>query len=151
MGAKRYEELEAWQLCRQLADEVAALLTTRKASADFDLFNQLKSASRAPCRNIAEGFGRYYPKEFAPFLRIAKGSLLETGEHLRDARGAGWTTTDREAELIRLRDRAVAATPRNRVGKGTTRGGTFLGSSVPRFRGSVPSSKFLVPEPGTRG
>ena len=112
MGASRYEELEAWQLCRQLADEIAALLATRKPFDDFDLFNQLKSASRASCRNIAEGFGRYYPKEFAPFLRIAKGSLLETGEHLRDARGAGWITIEREAELIRLRDRAVAATVR---------------------------------------
>ena len=112
MGARRYEDLEAWQLCRQLADEVAALLATRQASDDFDLFDQLKSASRSPCRNIAEGFGRYYPKEFAPFLRIAKGSLLETGEHLRDARGARWITAEREGELIRLRDRAIAATVR---------------------------------------
>lgn len=88
MGASRYEELEAWQLCRQLADEIAALLATRKPSDDFDLFNQLKSASRTSCRNVAEGFGRYYPKEFAPF------------------------TIEREAELIRLRDRAVAATVR---------------------------------------
>lgn len=112
MGARRYEDLEAWQLCRQLADEIAVLLETRKASDDFDLFNQLKSASRASCRNIAEGFGRYYPKEFAPFLRIAKGSLLEIGEHLRDATAARWITTEREADLIRLRDRAMAASVR---------------------------------------
>lgn len=109
MGARRYEELEAWQLCRQLADLVAGVLAARKQSDDFDLFNQLRSASRSPCRNIAEGFGRYYPREFAQFLRIAKGSLLELGEHLRDARAAGWITPAREEELVRLRDRAVGA------------------------------------------
>ncbi|MDA1306255.1 MAG: four helix bundle protein [Acidobacteria bacterium] len=112
MGAQRYEELHAWQLSRQLADEVAKVLAMRRAADDFDLFNQLRSASRSSCRNIAEGFGRYYPKEFAQFLRIARGSLLETGEHLRDARAAGWIDSKQEAELVRLRDRAVGATTR---------------------------------------
>lgn len=112
VGARRYEELDAWQLSRQLADEVALILATRKASDDFDLFNQLRSASMSSCRNIAEGFGRFYPKEFAQFLRIARGSLLETGEHLRDARAAGWIDAAREADLVRLRDRAVGATTR---------------------------------------
>jgi len=112
VGARRYEELEAWQLSRQLADEVAKVLAVQRAADDFDLFNQLRSASRSSCRNIAEGFGRYYPKEFARFLRIARGSLLETGEHLRDARAAGWIDAAREAELVLLRDRAVGATTR---------------------------------------
>jgi len=112
VGVRRYEELDAWKLSRQLADEVAQVLKARKPSDDFDLFNQLRSATRSSCRNIAEGFGRFYPKEFAQFLRIARGSLLETGDHLRDARTAGWIDASREAELVRLRDRAVGATTR---------------------------------------
>ena len=42
------------------------------------------STSSAPS-NIAEGFARYTPKEFARFLRIAIGSLGETQNHLRRA------------------------------------------------------------------
>jgi 23S rRNA-intervening sequence protein len=44
----------------------------------------IKSANRSdpPKRNTSEGFGRYHPKEFARFLRIAAGSLQETKNHL---------------------------------------------------------------------
>lgn len=42
-------------------------------------------AGESACANIAEGFCRFYPKEFARFLRIARGSLAETAEHLRSA------------------------------------------------------------------
>jgi four helix bundle protein len=70
----------------------------------------MRSASRSPCRNLAEGFGRYFPKEFAPYVRIARGSLSEMGEHLRDAHGAGWIGAEEFASLMQLRDRALGAT-----------------------------------------
>jgi hypothetical protein len=43
---------------------------------------------RSAPRNIAEGFGRYDPREFARYLRIARASLMETRNHLNDP-GAG--------------------------------------------------------------
>jgi len=33
---------------------------------------------------MAEGFGRYYPAEFARYLRLANGELAETVESLDD-------------------------------------------------------------------
>jgi peroxiredoxin Q/BCP len=109
MGARRYEDLEVWQLSRQFADRVAEVLRRQKASDDFDLYNQMRSASRSPCRNIAEGFGRFFPREFAPFVRIARGSLSEMGEHLRDAAAAGWLADDEFETLMRLRHRCLGA------------------------------------------
>ena len=110
MGARRYEDLEAWQLCREFLTGVAVVLRRRSPSEDYDLHGQLRSASRSACRNLAEGFGRYSPKEFAPFVRIARGSLTEMGEHLRDAQAAGWLIHDEFEVLMALRERCIGAT-----------------------------------------
>jgi len=45
---------------------------------------QIRDAASSAPRNIAEGFGRYKPREFSQYLRIANGSLMETSNHLRD-------------------------------------------------------------------
>jgi four helix bundle protein len=49
------------------------------------------SAGSAP-RNIAEGFGRYLPREFSQYLRVANGSLMETSNHLLDGYDRGYFT-----------------------------------------------------------
>ena len=51
---------------------------------------------RSAPRNIAEGFGRYRHKEFAQFVRIAKGSMAEVLDHFIDAVDNGYLA---EAEL----------------------------------------------------
>ena len=51
-------------------------------------FNGTSSAS-APA-NIAEGFGRFRPGDFARFLEIARASLDETRNHLIDGRDRGY-------------------------------------------------------------
>jgi hypothetical protein len=38
---------------------------------------------------MAEGFSRFYPRDFGRFVRIMKGSLSETIEHLTTARARG--------------------------------------------------------------
>src|SRR6266496_912433 len=52
----------------------------------FKYCNQIRESSRSARKNISEGFGRYYPKEFARFLRNANGSLHETKDHLLEGR-----------------------------------------------------------------
>ena len=44
----------------------------------------------------AEGFSRYFPRDFARFVRIAKGSLSEVIVHIGSARDKGLAT---EAEF----------------------------------------------------
>jgi four helix bundle protein len=81
VGAKRFTELQAWQLARQLKVEVGeAILAKPEAQAD-----QLSDAVRSAPRNLAEGFGRYHHREFAHFTRIARSSLKETQNHILDA------------------------------------------------------------------
>src|SRR3954470_275661 len=47
-------------------------------------------SSSAP-RNIAEGLGRFLPGDFAKFVRTARGSLVETQDHLDAALERGAT------------------------------------------------------------
>jgi len=69
------------------------------------------STRRAP-RHIAEGFGRYLPREFSQYLRIANGSLMETTNHLQDGRDRGYFTDAEIEPLLVLGRRASAAVAR---------------------------------------
>src|SRR5207247_2833561 len=79
-----FRDLVAWQLCHTLKCEVFDFTATGPASRDFRYRDQIRDASASPARNIAEGFNRYRPAEFARFLEYALGSLGETRDALID-------------------------------------------------------------------
>jgi len=73
--ARYFEELETWQLAKDLS-----LLVYRqfKDCRDFRFRDQIQAAAVSIMNNIAEGFERKKgSKEFAQFLFIAKGSAGE--------------------------------------------------------------------------
>jgi four helix bundle protein len=108
-GAKRYEDLVVWQLSVRLRDEIFRLTATGRSARDFRFRDQIRDASSSPPRNIAEGFGRFKPRAFASFLRIARGSLQETRAHLQDGAGRGYFTDADIQPLLRLQLRALSA------------------------------------------
>jgi len=85
MIAKRFKELQVWQLADQLRAHVYTITSTGPAATDFRFKSQIREAADSVCDNTAEGFGRYYHPEFARFLTIARGSLDEVKSKL----GAG--------------------------------------------------------------
>lgn len=60
-------------------------------------------------RLIAEGYGRYYPADFARYLRSANGELKEIQDALRDGIDRGYFTHDQIVPLLRLSKRASKA------------------------------------------
>jgi len=84
MIAQRYEDLEAWQLADELRREVLALTETGPASRDFKFRDQIRDAVSSAARNIAEGFGRYHPPDFARFMQYSLSSTMETQDLLTD-------------------------------------------------------------------
>jgi hypothetical protein len=56
MKISRFEEIEAWQLARELAQKVYEITRKDKFSRDFELKRQIQSAAGSTMNNIAEGF-----------------------------------------------------------------------------------------------
>jgi four helix bundle protein len=108
-GVRRYEDLVVWRLSYELQREVFAITETGPVTRDFSFRNQIRDASASGPRNIAEGFGRFNPADFARYLEIAKGSLTETHQHLRDGRDRGYFSEPDCARLSKLTGRAAKA------------------------------------------
>ena len=85
-GFKDVREIVAWQLAHELKMLADAVLARPEVSRRFKFCDQLSDAARSGPRNIAEGFARFKHKEFAQFVRIAKGSEAEVLNHFIDAR-----------------------------------------------------------------
>jgi len=111
-AAKSYQDLVAWQLAYELEREVFALTAMGRVAKDLRFCDQIRDASASAPRNIAEGFARFRPADFARFLTIARGSLTETHHHLRSGRDRGYITPTEHDRLSRLAGRAAIATTR---------------------------------------
>ena len=89
-GVKRFEDLIAYQRTVELRDLLYDMTAGPRLSTDARFRDQVRdSASSAP-RNIAEGFSRYSPREFARFTTIARGSIAETQNHLKHGLRQGY-------------------------------------------------------------
>ncbi len=75
---KRFEDLEAWKIARELTRDIYRLSQNDKFAKEFGLRNQICRSSVSVMSNIEEGFERDGDKEFGNFLSIAKGSSGET-------------------------------------------------------------------------
>ena len=111
-GVRTFTELDCWKLANELKLGVYALIRNGDVSRDFEFRDQIRNAAASAPRNIAEGFGRYQPREIAQYLRIANGSLMETANHLSDGADRGYFSSADIAPLLALARRASAATTR---------------------------------------
>jgi four helix bundle protein len=68
MKINRFEEIEAWQEARKLANEVYRVSRSTAFQRDFALRDQIRKAAISCMSNIAEGYGRS-SREFIRFLR----------------------------------------------------------------------------------
>lgn len=113
-AAKTHEDLDAWALAVALRDGVSAVTAISDAPGHRHFCDQIRRSSASAPANIAEGFRRYKPRDFARCLRIALGSLGETQNHLQHARTEGYISERQFAELWRLSSRAIGACARLR-------------------------------------
>jgi four helix bundle protein len=82
MKIERFEDIEAWQLARELTRKVYDLTKKTKFARDFGLKRQVQEAAGSSMHNIAEGFDSETNPEFVRFLRYAKRSCTEVQSEL---------------------------------------------------------------------
>ena len=82
----RFENLEVWQEAMNLCERVYRRSQTFPAAEQYGITSQVRRSAVSISANIAEGAGRSTDGDFARFLDIAFGSLMETVSHLTLAR-----------------------------------------------------------------
>jgi len=73
-----HRDLIVWQKAMDLAVQVYRLASLFPQNEIYRLTSQLTRAAASVPANIAEGHARGTRKDYAHFLTIAKGSLMET-------------------------------------------------------------------------
>jgi four helix bundle protein len=109
-GVRDFRDLVAWQLAEELKCEVLAFTTTGPAARDFRFRDDIRASGASAPANIAEGFGRFRPLQFATFLGVAKASLVETQNHLVDASDRRYIDRKLFSRLLNLAKAAERAT-----------------------------------------
>ncbi len=85
-----FEDLEVWQLGKNLVVKVYELTKSFPKEERFCLVDQIRRAAISIPANIAESFGRYHYMDRVKFLLHARGSLNELKSHLLIARELGF-------------------------------------------------------------
>ena len=107
-GARDHEELRAWQACNRLKLAIYALIRSSSIAKDRKLREQLEDSAASAPANVAEAFGRFSPPDSARLAVIAKASLAESKNHLRDAVDKGHISDDTRQPLHVLAEEAIA-------------------------------------------
>ena len=79
---KRFEDLEVWQLARELSKKIYALTFTEPIKGDYRLREQMRGSCGSAMDNIAEGFERASQYEFINSLSYSKGEVGELKSQL---------------------------------------------------------------------
>jgi four helix bundle protein len=111
-GARRVEDLEAYQLAVQVRRRIFRLTKREPIASDFKFVAQIRDAARGGSRNISEGFSRFAPNEFRQYLTYARSSLSEVKDELEDGLDSEYVTEAEHDEIRALLERTNGAIAR---------------------------------------
>jgi len=123
----RFEDLLVWQRARELTAAVYRCTREEVFARDTGLASQLQRAAVSVMANIAEGFERRGPAEFARYLDIARASNAEVASHLYVALDVGYLSRSTFDELMEATRQ--------------------LGAMLSRFTASVRRNAIMRPTP----
>ena len=109
MKIDQFEDIEAWQLARELARKVYRLTKKPRFAKDYGLKRQIQDAAGSSMHNIAEGFDSETNAEFIRFLRYAKRSCTEVQSELYLALDEEYVSTDEFKDVYEQARRTRAA------------------------------------------
>ena len=101
----RFEDLEIWQLARNLYRKISKLAEKLRKSHDYRFADQIKAAAGSIMDNIAEGFERNSRLEFVNSLSIPKGESGELKSQLYRSLDDYYVTQEEFEELYEDTDK----------------------------------------------
>jgi four helix bundle protein len=109
MRIDKFEDIEAWQLARELTHKIYELTKKPMFARDFGLKGQIQDAAGSSMHNIAEGFDSETNREFVRFLRYAKRSCSEVQSELYIALDQKYISQDEFQDIYNHAGRTRAA------------------------------------------
>ena len=97
-----YKDLIVWKRAMELAVAAYAIARKLPKEENFALADQIRRSAVSIPSNIAEGYGRGSPKDYARFLSMARGSRYELETQLFLCENLGYVTQDEISTAIRL-------------------------------------------------
>ena len=92
---RTYRDLIAWQKAISLAKVVYQETSHFPSEERFGIVSQIRRAVVSVSSNIAEGHGRGQTRNYLRFLRMARGSLMETESLWVLAKELGFVSSER--------------------------------------------------------
>jgi four helix bundle protein len=77
-----HRDLRVWQSGMEMVERICALARTLPDSERYGLVSQMTRSAISVPANIAEGHARGSRRDYAQFISIARGSLMETETYL---------------------------------------------------------------------
>ena len=106
MPITRFEDIEAWQIARELNRLVYKAVSKEKFFKDYGLRDQVCRASVSIMANIAEGFDAGSKAEFARFLAYSQRSCSELQSDIYVALDQKYITEKEFDEIYSLAGKA---------------------------------------------
>jgi len=106
MAIERFEDIECWQMGRELPRLVDYLVLNTGLKTDFSLKDQMYRSSGSVMDNVAEGFDAGSNREFVRFLRYSKRFCTELPSQLYRALDRNYCSQAQFDELYQLAEGA---------------------------------------------
>ena len=101
---QRFEDMEVWQLARELSKKIYSLTFIEPIRSDYRLRDQMRGSSSSAMDNIAEGFERGSQFEFINSLSYSKGEVGELKSQLYRCKDNNYITQGLFDELYNQAD-----------------------------------------------
>ena len=97
---KNFQDLRIWQIGIEVVKDIYILTKKFPKEELYGLTSQMRRSAVSIPSNIAEGFRRYYNKEYKQFLHIALGSCAELETQIIIASELDYVNETDKTELI---------------------------------------------------
>ena len=95
-----FRDMSVWQKSFILLIEVYLLIKLFPTDERFALTDQLKRAANSVVHNLAEGYGRFEPKDKTRFYKISRGSAYESMSQILVAQSQNYLSNEKTENLI---------------------------------------------------
>lgn len=99
MSIRRFEDIESWQMGREVSRSVFKVARDSDLGRDFSLKDQMLRSAGSIMDNIAEGFDAGSNREFVKFLQYAKCSCTELQSQLYRCLDQGYLNREKFQQL----------------------------------------------------